>query len=49
MADTYTDGLMLAKVSSINEQKNKVNVTLLDVDDLGSVIPVKDRALITAV
>jgi hypothetical protein len=34
------DGLMLAKVSSINEQKNKVNVTLVDVDVLGSVIPV---------
>jgi hypothetical protein len=36
---------MLAKVNSINEQKNKVNVTLLDVDDLGSVIPVKDLEL----
>jgi hypothetical protein len=36
---------MLAKVNSINEQKNKVNVTLLDVDDLGSVIPVKDLDL----
>ncbi len=45
MADTYTDGLMLAKVNSINEQRNKVNVTLLDVDDLGSVIPVKDLEL----
>lgn len=43
--DTYTDGLMLAKVNSINEQKNEVNVTLLDVDDLGSVIPVKDLEL----
>jgi len=39
IGDTYADGLMLAKVNSINEQKNKVNVTLLDVDDLGSVIP----------
>ena len=45
MADTYTDGLMLAKVNSINEQSNKVNVSLLDVDDLGSVIPVKDLEL----
>ena len=36
---------MLAKVNSINEQKNKVNVTLLDVDDLGLVIPVKDLLL----
>lgn len=39
MADTYIDGLLLAKVNSINEQTNTVNVTLLDVDDLGSVIP----------
>ncbi len=45
IADTYTDGLMLAKVNSINGQKNKVNVTLLDVDDLGSVIPVKNLEL----
>jgi len=45
MADTYIDGLMLAKVNSINEQTNTVNVTLLDVDDLGSVIPVKDLDL----
>ncbi len=36
---------MLAKVNSINEQKNSVNVTLLDVDDLGSVTPVKDIEL----
>ena len=36
---------MLAKVNSINEQKNKVNVTLLDVDDLGTVIPLKDLEL----
>ena len=36
---------MLAKVNGINEQKNEVNVTLLDVDDLGSVIPVKDLEL----
>ena len=45
IGDTYNDGLMLAKVNSINEQKNSVNVTLLDVDDLGSVIPVKDIEL----
>jgi hypothetical protein len=36
---------MLAKVNSINEQENKVNVTMLDVDDLGSVVPVKDLEL----
>jgi hypothetical protein len=45
IADTYADGIMLAKVNSINEQKNKVNVTLLDVDNLGSVIPGKDLEL----
>lgn len=45
IGDTYNDGLMLAKVNSINEQKNSVNVTLLDVDDLGSVTPVKDIEL----
>ena len=36
---------MLAKVNSINEQTNKVNVTLLDVDELGSVTLVKDLEL----
>ena len=43
--NTYTDGLMLAKVDSINEQTNKVNVTLLDVDDLGSVVRVMELEL----
>lgn len=32
---------MLVKINRINEAENKVNVTLLDIDDLGSVIPVK--------
>ena len=45
IAYAYADGLMLAKVNSINEQNNKVNVTLLDVDNLGSVIPGKDLEL----
>ncbi|MDQ4073783.1 MAG: hypothetical protein M3162_05690 [Thermoproteota archaeon] len=36
---------MLVKVNSIDDQEHKVNVTLLDVDDLGSVIPVKDLRL----
>lgn len=36
---------MLVKVNSIDEQEYKVNVTLLDVDDLGSVLPVKDLTL----
>ena len=34
IGDTHTDGLMLAKVNSLNEQTYKVNVTLLDVDVL---------------
>lgn len=33
---------MLVKINRINEAENKVNVTLLDIDDLGSVIPVKE-------
>jgi hypothetical protein len=36
---------MLAKADSINEQTNKVNVTLLDVDDMGSVVRVKELEL----
>ena len=33
---------MLVKINRIDEAENKVNVTLLDIDDLGSVIPVKE-------
>ena len=33
---------MLVKINRINEAENRVNVTLLDIDDLGSVIPVKE-------
>ena len=33
---------MLVKVNQIYEAENKVNVTLLDIDDLGSVVPMKD-------
>jgi len=33
---------MLVKVNHIYEAENKVNVTLLDIDDLGSVVPMKD-------
>lgn len=36
---------MLVKVNHIYEAENKVNVTLLDIDDLGSVVPMKDRVL----
>ena len=33
---------MLVKVNHIYEAENKVNATLLDIDDLGSVVPMKD-------
>jgi hypothetical protein len=36
---------MLVKVNHIYEAENKVNVTLLDIDDLGSVVPMKDLVL----
>ncbi|MDQ2684277.1 MAG: hypothetical protein M3Y25_00370 [Thermoproteota archaeon] len=36
---------MLVKVNHIYEVENKVNVTLLDIDNLGSVLPVKDLVL----
>jgi hypothetical protein len=36
---------MLVKLNKINEAENKVNVTLLDIDELGSIIPVKDLEL----
>jgi len=36
---------MLVKVNSIDTIKNKVKVTELDIDDYGSVIPLKDLEL----
>lgn len=36
---------MLVRVNHIYESENKVNVTLLDIDDLGTVIPMKDLVL----
>jgi hypothetical protein len=36
---------MLVKVNSIDTIKNKVKVTQLDIDDYGSVIPLKDLEL----
>ncbi|HEU5119906.1 MAG TPA: hypothetical protein VFT71_02870 [Candidatus Nitrosocosmicus sp.] len=36
---------MLVKVNHVYEAENKVNVTLLDIDDLGSVVPMKDLVL----
>jgi hypothetical protein len=36
---------MLVKVNSINTIKNKVKVTQLDIDDYGSVIPLKELEL----
>jgi hypothetical protein len=36
---------MLVKVNSVDTVKNKVKVTQLDIDDYGSVIPLKDLEL----
>jgi len=36
---------MLVKIDKINEAENKVNVTLLDIDDLGSVVPIRNLEL----
>lgn len=36
---------MLVKVNHIYETENKVNVTLLDIDELGSVVPMKELEL----
>ena len=36
---------MLVRVNHVNDSENKVNVTLLDIDDLGSVVPTKDLVL----
>lgn len=36
---------MLVKVNHIYEPENKVNVTLLDIDDLGTVVPMKNLVL----
>jgi hypothetical protein len=36
---------MLIKINKINELEFKINVTLLDIDDLGSVVPIKDIEL----
>lgn len=37
---------MLVKINWINESENKVNVTKLDIDDYGSIIPVQELELI---
>ena len=36
---------MLVRVNHVYESENKVNVTLLDIDDLGSVVPMNDLVL----
>ena len=36
---------MLIKVNSINEVKNKAKVIVLDIDDYGSLIPLKELEL----
>jgi hypothetical protein len=37
---------VLVKINWINESENKVNVTKLDIDDYGSIIPVEELELI---
>lgn len=36
---------MLAKINSIDESESRVNVTLLDIDELGSILLVEDLNL----
>jgi len=36
---------MLVKINSINESEHKAKVTLLDIDELGSVVPIKELSL----
>ena len=36
---------MLVKVDSIDEAEHKIKVTLLDIDELGSVVPLKVLSL----
>jgi hypothetical protein len=36
---------VLVKINKISDVEHKVNVTLLDIDDLGSVVPIKDLEL----
>lgn len=37
--------IMLVKINSIDEAEHKAKVTLLDIDDLGSVVPIKELTL----
>lgn len=36
---------MLVKINNFNKEEKKANVTLLDIDDFGSIIPLKDLDL----
>lgn len=36
---------MLVKINSIDEYEHKAKVTLLDIDELGSVVPIKELSL----
>ncbi|HKR74910.1 MAG TPA: hypothetical protein VJR94_12460 [Candidatus Nitrosocosmicus sp.] len=36
---------MLVKVDSIDEAEHKIKVTLLDIDELGSIVPLKELSL----
>ena len=39
---------MLVKVNNVNKAEKKVNVTLLDIDDFGSLVPIKDLDILIA-
>ena len=41
----HISSVMLVKVNSIDTNKNKVKVTHLDIDDYGSLIPLKEIEL----
>ena len=36
---------MLVKINNLKKEEKKVNVTLLDIDDFGSIVPLKDLDL----
>jgi hypothetical protein len=36
---------MLVKINNLNKEEKKANVTLLDIDDFGSIVPLKDLDL----
>jgi hypothetical protein len=36
---------MLVKINNLNKEEKRANVTLLDIDDFGSIVPLKDLDL----